>query len=807
MEYTVGRIATLIGARMVGDGSRVVRYLLTDSRSLSFPELTLFFGIVTSKGRGDSYVEALYQRGVRAFVVEASWQGNTAAMADATFLVVENTLVALQRLAECHRDEFSIPIVGITGSNGKTMVKEWLSEVVAAGRKAVCRSPRSYNSQIGVPLSLWLLDDRSEVGIFEAGISERGEMEALARIIRPTIGVLTCIGDAHSDGFASIDEKTREKCRLFADAEVVIYDGDDEIACRHVPQCERLFWSAKEASAPLFIADIQREDSSTTITYTYRGAPGRYTIPFTDEASVKCSFAVAAVALWLGCDLSAMGSLEPVAMRMEVKQGVRGCTLINDSYNSDIHSLDIALDFMGRRGGSRRTLILSDIRHSAMPKEHLYSEVVALAVSRGVSKVIGVGQDVCAARAVIRAPEGCQTHFFTTTQALIASGILDTLRCETVLLKGARAFHFEAVENILEQRVHETILEVNLNAIIANLNRHRAMMGARVRMCCMVKADAYGAGAVEVARTLEEHHVDYLAVAVADEGVTLRQAGITTPIMVMNPEMNALKTIFEYNLEPEVYSFRILEALIRTARREGRHTPLPVHIKVDTGMHRLGFDPKEMDALVAMLSAQREVIPRSVFSHFVGSDSEAFDAFSARQYEFFTSAANKLQAAFSHHIIRHMANSAAISHFPDRQMDMCRLGIGLYLGASTLRTTILQLRRVPAVDTVGYSRRGVLSRDSVIAALPVGYADGIDRHLGCGRGYCIVAGKRAPYVGNICMDVALIDVTGIDCHEGDSVEIFGDALPVTVLSDTLGTIPYEVLTSVSNRIGRVYVYS
>lgn len=794
---------------MVGDGSQAVRYLLTDSRSLSFPEMTLFFGIITEKGRGDRYVEALYQRGVRAFVVASSWQpvGGLEAMGDATFLVVENTLVALQRLAERHRDEFSIPIIGITGSNGKTMVKEWLGEVIAASGRAVCRSPRSYNSQIGVPLSLWLIDESSEVGLFEAGISERGEMEALARIIHPTIGVLTCLGDAHSDGFSSIEEKAQEKCRLFADAEVVVYDGDDEITCRYVPQCERLFWSTKDSAAPLFIAAIEKTADSTTIAYTYHGAAGRYTIPFTDEASVKCSFVVAAVALRMGCDLAPMESLESVAMRMEVKQGVRGCTLINDSYNSDIHSLDIALDFMSRRGEGRRTLILSDIRHSSIPREQLYRDVATLVVRWGVSKLIGVGQDICSVSAIISEQQGFQAHFFATTQELLASGIIDTLRGETVLLKGARAFHFEAVENILEQRVHETILEVNLNAIIDNLNHHRAMMGSGTKICCMVKADAYGAGAVEVARTLEEHHVDYLAVAVADEGVTLRQAGITTPIMVMNPELNALKTIFEYNLEPEVYSFRLLEALVRTARREGRHTPLPVHIKVDTGMHRLGFDPRDMDALVEKLLTQREVIPRSVFSHFVGSDSEALDAFSAHQYELFTAAANKLQAAFSHHIIRHMANSAAISHFPDRQMDMCRLGIGLYLGASTLRTTILQIRHVPATETVGYSRRGVLARDSVIAALPVGYADGIDRHLGCGRGYCIVAGKKAPYVGNICMDVALVDVTGIDCHEGDSVEIFGDNLPVTVLSDTLGTIPYEVLTSVSNRVGRVYVYS
>lgn len=499
-------------------------------------------------------------------------------------------------------------------------------------------------------------------------------------------------------------------------------------------------------------------------------------------------------------------------MRLEVKQGQHGCIIINDSYNNDINSLDIALDFMNRRGG-KRTLVLSDIDQSGMTAADLYREVNDLCIKRGVTKLIGIGEEMAAQSHAFLVGE---KHFYDTTDDFLSSEVFRQLHDEVILLKESRRFGFEHITELLEQKVHETILEVNLNAVVDNLNYYRSFLKPETKLVCMVKADAYGAGAVEVSKTLQEHRVDYLAVAVADEGVTLRKAGITANIMVMNPEMTAFKTMFDYDLEPEVYSFRLLDALIKAARKEGI-TGWPIHIKLDTGMHRLGFNVgggPEIDELIDRLKHQQAVIPRSVFSHFVGSDSDAFDDFSASQFRLFDEASRRLQSVFSHKILRHIDNSAGIEHFPERQMDMCRLGLGLYgvnprnnetlSTVSTLKTTILQLRHVKAGDSVGYSRRTILERDSVIGAIPIGYADGLNRHLGNRHGYCLVNGQRAEYVGNICMDVAMIDVTDIDCQEGDQVEIFGEHLPVTVLSDTIDTIPYEVLTGVSGRVKKVY---
>ena len=799
MNYTIEKIATLIGARRIGTADARIGWLLTDSRSLCFPEETLFFALKTQRNDGHRYIADLYRRGVRNFVVEPvinpTRLGGEVDYADVNFLVVPSPLEALQRLAERHRDEFSCPVVGITGSNGKTMVKEWLYQVLSPDHH-VTRSPKSFNSQIGVPLSVWLLNEQTEVGLFEAGISQPGEMQALADIIQPTIGVLTSIGAPHQENFRSMEEKCMEKLQLFHDAQAIIYSADDDLVSRCVRRSgfkgKRIGW--------------RREELLKT-----------YKLPFIDEASVECSLAVAATALYLGVtpeQLSErMARLEPVAMRLEVKEGQHGCTLINDSYNSDINSLDIALDFMSRRvnDNRRRTLILSDIFQSGMTPEELYREVNELCIKRGVSKMIGIGPQIATQAKVFALPEKL---FYATTEAFLHSKAFYSLHDEVVLVKGARPFGFDRITEQLEQKVHETILEVNLNAVVDNLNYYRSFLKPETKLVCMVKADAYGAGAVEVAKTLQDHRVDYLAVAVADEGVTLRKNGITQNIMIMNPEMTAFKTMFDYDLEPEVYSFRLMDALIRAAEKLGI-TGWPVHIKLDTGMHRLGFDPeKDIDEVISRLKGQNAIIPRSVFSHFVGSDSDDFDNFSAEQFHKFDVASKKLQSAFTHKILRHMDNSAAIEHFPERQMDMCRLGLGLYgvdprdnrmlHTVSTLKTTILQLRQVPKEETVGYSRKGILTRDSVIAAIPIGYADGLNRHLGRGACYCLVNGKKAPYVGNICMDVAMIDVTDIDCQEGDMVEIFGEHLPVTVLSDVLQTIPYEVMTSISSRVKKVY---
>ena len=819
LKYSIIKIATLIGARRVGNTDAQIGWLLTDSRSLCFPEETLFFALKSARNDGHKYISDLYRRGVRNFVVESRGiqeycPESGSEMKDANFLIVPSPLAALQRLAERHRDEFDIPIVGITGSNGKTMVKEWLYQILLPSQKIV-RSPKSYNSQIGVPLSVWLLNEQTEVGIFEAGISEPGEMMALRDIIQPTLGVFTSLGSAHQENFRSMEEKCMEKLELMHDTQAMIYCSDNDIVSRCIRRMqykgEKIAWSQCDEQVAFFVKAVD----GTKISYRYKGEDGAFEIPFSDEASIEDCITCAATALYLGITPEQLSErmplLEPVAMRLEVKEGQRGCILVNDSYNSDINSLDIALDFMVRREASKKTLILSDMYQTGVSPDQLYAQVSDLCVKRGIQKFIGIGPDLSAQADKIQIAD---KQFFLDVQHFLTSDTFSSLRDELILLKGARSFGFDQITEQLEQKVHETILEVNLNAVVANLNYYRSFLKPETKMVCMIKADAYGAGAVEIAKTLQDHRVDYLAVAVADEGVTLRKAGITANIMIMNPEMTAFKTMFDYDLEPEVYSFRLLDALIRAARKEGI-TGWPVHIKLDTGMHRLGFDPvNDMDELIDRLKHQNAIIPRSVFSHFVGSDSDGFDDFSARQFALFDEGSRKLQAAFTHKILRHMDNSAGIEHFPERQMDMCRLGLGLYgvdprdnriiNTVSTLKTTILQMRHVPAGDTVGYSRKGKIDRDSVIAAIPIGYADGLNRHLGNRRCYCLVNGQKAEYVGNICMDVAMIDVTGIDCHEGDMVEIFGEHLPVTTLSDIIDTIPYEVLTGVSNRVKRVY---
>lgn len=828
MSYTIESISERIGAQRVGDTPATIDWLLTDSRSLCFPEETLFFALTTFRSEGARYIADLYSRGVRNFVISEAVSIDTQRDSfsfdyykDANFLIVGNVLKALQKLAELHREQYQIPVIGITGSNGKTIVKEWLHQLLSPDR-VINRSPRSYNSQIGVPLSIWQMNENSQLGIFEAGISEPGEMRALQTIIRPTIGILTNIGGAHQENFSSLQEKCMEKLGLFKDCDVIIYNGDDDFISNCVAQAmlsaREIAWSRKDAERPLYISKVLKQDDCTVVSYRYLGMENTFTLPFIDEASIENALNCLGACVYLMLspeDISnRMAKLEPVAMRLEVKEGKNGCLLINDSYNSDLASLDIALDFLYRRSlskGLKRTLILSDILETGQLPPDLYRQVSQLVSNRGIERIIGVGNEIASCETCFN----IEKIFYPNTEALltaISHGALH-LENEIILIKGARRFGFDALTEILEKKVHETILEVNLGAMIANLNYYRSKLKKETKMVCMVKASAYGAGSYEIAKTLQEHHVDYLAVAVADEGSELRKAGITASIIIMNPEMTAFKTMFDYSLEPEVYSFHLLDSLIREAEKEGI-TNFPVHIKLDTGMHRLGFSSEDMPRLIERLKGQNAVIARSVFSHFVGSDSPKFDDFTRQQFEMFDAASLTLQAAFHHKIIRHICNSAAIERFPEKQLDMVRLGIGLYgvspidntiiNNVSTLRTTILQIRDVPAEDTVGYSRKGLLNRPSRIAAIPIGYADGLNRHLGNGHAYCLVNGMRAPYVGNICMDVCMIDVTDINCVEGDSVEIFGDHLPITVLSDVLETIPYEVLTSVSTRVKRVY---
>ena len=759
MSSSIENIEKVLGAKRFGDRSAQIDWILTDSRSLCFPEETLFFALKTKRNDGHKYLPELYERGVRNFVV-GELPADMKSFQDANFLQLANPLKGLQKLAEKHREQFQIPVIGITGSNGKTIVKEWLYQLLSPDR-VVTRSPRSYNSQIGVPLSVWLMNERTELAIFEAGISEMGEMEALQTIIKPTVGILTNIGGAHQENFFSLQDKCMEKLTLFKDCDVIIYDGDNELISSCVAKSlftsREIAWSKKDNERPLFIESIQKGEHATTIKYRYLGMPNEFSIPFIDDASIENSLHCLAVALYMMVSpeqiTERMARLEQIAMRLEVKEGKNGCVLINDSYNSDLASLDIALDFMSRRSddkGKKRTLILSDMLETGQSGKLLYRQVAELVHSRGVEKIIGVGEEIRTAAARFE----IEKYFFRTTEELLESDLLAGLRNEVILVKGSRAFHFDRISDRLELKVHETILEINLNALVDNLNYYRSKLKPETKMVCMVKASAYGAGSYEIAKTLQDHRVDYLAVAVADEGSDLRKAGITCSIMIMNPELTAFKTMFDYKFEPEVYSFHVL------------------------------------------------------------SDGAQFDSFTRRQIEMFEAASECLQEAFQHKILRHICNTAGIERYPGAQFDMVRLGIGLYgidpftnqiiHNVSTLKTTILQIHEVPKEETVGYSRKGHLERDSRIAAIPIGYADGLNRRLGNGHAYCLVNGQKAPYVGNICMDVCMIDVTDIDCKEGDKAIIFGDDLPVTVLSEILETIPYEILTSVSNRVKRVY---
>ena len=819
MTYSIDDIVRMTGAERHGFCPAGISWLLTDSRSLCFPTETLFFAIVTRRGDGHNYIPDLYSRGVRNFVV-SRLPDRMEDYEESNFLLVRDTLTALQTLAAQHRAAFDIPVIGVTGSNGKTMIKEWLYQLLEKDY-VVTRSPKSYNSQIGVPLSVWLLNKQSELGIFEAGISRKDEMGQLWKIIKPTIGIISNIGLAHQENFQSLQEKCIEKLKLFRDCDVIIYNGDNELIqdCvdKSVITAREIAWSRKNTEKPLFISSVEKGDTSTVIKYRYIGLENSFTIPFIDDASIEDALHCLAVCIYLMVPpekiTERMAQLEPLAMRLEVKDGKQGNILINDSYNSDISSLGIALDFMARRHDDKsrgRTLILSDILQSGWNPRELYRKVGQLVESRGITKFIGIGPDVSAWNKFFDVE---QKFFFNSTDEFLKSSVINGIHNELVLIKGARLFEFDRISERLELKVHETILEVNLQAIADNLDRYRSMLKPETRIVCMVKASAYGSGSIEVAKTLQDRKVEYLAVAVADEGAELRKAGITTSIMVMNPERTSFGTLFDQKLEPEVYSFHLLDMIIRAAEHNGI-TNFPIHIKIDTGMHRLGFAPDDVPELVRRLQRQTAVIPCSVFSHFVGSDSPDFDDFTKLQIERFNKAADTLQAAFKHHIIRHICNSAGIERFPQYQYDMVRLGLGLYginpldnqplETVCTLKTTILQIRELAKGETVGYSRKGKITKRSRIAAIPIGYADGLDRHLGNGKGYCLVNGQKAYYVGNICMDVCMIDVTDIECQEGDSVEIFGPNLPVHVLSDILGTIPYEIISTVSIRVKRVY---
>lgn len=821
MNYSIQTVSDIIKAVVVNTTNRPIDkpskvILLTDSRSLTFAENTLFFALSSVRDDGHKYIAELYTKGVRSFVIDQLLP-EFSTLTQAVFLHVPKVLVALQQLATYHRSLFSIPVIGITGSNGKTVVKEWAYQLLRTDYQ-VTRSPRSYNSQIGVPLSVWELTESTELAMFEAGISEMDEMSSLSHIIKPTIGIFTHLGTAHKEHFISQQLKCKEKLKLFKECNQLIYCLDDPILADCIEE-EGLrdigfTWSLKNKRADLLITSL--EDGR--IEGLYRKIKFSFDFPYTDAASIENTLHCVSLLLILGVPIETLSlripKLEPIAMRLEVKQGERQTILINDSYNSDLASLQIAIDFMARQAtekGFRKTVILSDILQTGYSRRELYLKVAESLRHKNVDRLIAIGYDISEYASVFT----MQSQFYPNTETFLAHFKSEDFEKEAILIKGSRSFHFERITEKLEKRHHTTILEVNLDSIVANLNTYRELLPEpTTRVICMLKAFGYGCGSIEVAKTLQHHRADYLAVAVVDEGVELRQAGITMPIMVMNPEMGTFATLFEYNLEPEVYSFKILDRLLDEASRQGiRH--YPIHIKIDTGMSRLGFELEDVDSLIAKLQINDQLQVKSVFSHLVGSDDPSLDSFTHQQVALFYQITAPICKAFSHHISRHILNSAGIERFPEYAMDMVRLGIGLY-GVSanglplkvvnSLKTNILQIREVSVHDTVGYGRRGHLLRDSRIAALPIGYADGIHRSLGNGALKVWVNGRLAPTVGSICMDVMMIDVTGIPCMESDCVEIFGVNHPVEEVAISMQSIPYEVFTSISPRVQRIYFH-
>jgi alanine racemase len=812
------KIAQLLKVSTKRDLDLEINWLLTDSRSLSFPNESLFFAIRTARNDGHNYITELYHQNLRYFVVTEMCP-EFDLLTDAVFLLVNDSLHALQQIVTAKRKEYNIPIIGITGSNGKTVVKEWLYQLLHADY-CITRSPRSYNSQIGVPLSVWAINNNTQLGIFEAGISEMHEMEHLEKIIQPTIGIFTNLGEAHQENFESLKQKCDEKLKLFKNVDLLIYCSDNELVNLSIAGSNfkgKLFSWGKNDNAILQILQINKTTLNTLIRFKYLGFESSIIIPFTDDASIENGLHCVALMLSLGINVDEIKRrilvLEAVAMRLEVKEGVRNCLIINDTYNSDLNSLGIALDFLNQQATAKnlsRTLILSDILQSGHSSEELYQTVADLVRNKNVQSFIGIGTQISMHASRF---ESIKKTFFENTEDFLKSQHFREFSNEIILIKGSRSFHFEDISERLELITHETILEVNLNALVDNLNYFRSKLRRETKMMCMVKAFAYGSGAVEVARTLQHHRTDYLAVAVADEGAELRHEGIRIPIVVMNPEKSSFGVIFDNKLEPEIYSFRLLDAFIASAEKLGI-TDYPVHIKIDSGMHRLGFEPHDLRQLINRLKDQNQVKIRSVFSHLSGSDDAKFDEFTRQQMSTFTFCADQISAAFSHYILRHILNSAGIERFPEFQFDMVRLGIGHY-GISSLKNTnlkqvcalktvILQIKNVKAGETVGYSRNGIVETDKRIAIIPIGYADGFDRKLGNGVGEVLVKGQRAKVIGNVCMDLVMIDVTDIEANEGDVVEIFGDNLTVLEVASWLNTISYEVLTSISRRVKRVY---
>jgi alanine racemase len=817
-QYTISNIQQITGAKgaIVHDAS--ITNLLTDSRKTINPEASLFFAL-SGRRDGHEFVADVYKAGIRNFVV--SKPIDQALYPDANFLLVADVLVALQRLAAHQRKQFELDVIGITGSNGKTIVKEWLYQLICPDKKIV-RNPKSYNSQIGVALSVWQIEEQHNLGIFEAGISTVGEMERLEHMIKPTVGVLTHIGSAHDEGFSSAEQKLEEKLKLFSNCQTIIYHYDALLKYKaEVPGKTQFCWSRKFEVADLYVFSETIISKKYYLRATFKGKEIECLVPFIDEASVENAIVCWATMLALGYDAQVcddrLEKLVPVSMRMELKQGIHDCSIIDDSYNSDIQSLEIALNFLNQQNQHQtRTLILSDIFQSGLEQDVLYKQVADMVEQKKVDKLIGVGKAILAQQALFTVP---QKYFYADTDSLLLVLADLNLEEETILIKGSRSFEFERVSRALVQKAHETVMEINLNALQNNLNFYKAKLGPDVKLMAMVKAFSYGSGSFEVANLLQFNKVDYLAVAYIDEGIALRNGGITLPIMVLNPEVSAFDKMVEFTLQPEIYSFTLFDEFVKFAQQKNIFD-YPVHIKIDTGMHRLGFEDFEVETLCDLLEENRYVHIQSVFSHLVASDAEVHDSYTLKQIRAFEKAYHQIEKVLKYKTMRHMANTSAITRWPVAQFDMVRLGIGLYgidgaikdevsalQPVATLKTSVSQVKKIKAGETVGYNRNGSLTKDGKIATVRIGYADGYLRAFGNGVGKMLVKGVIVPTVGNVSMDMCMLDVSEVpEIKEGDDVIVFNEEYKIEELAKQINTIPYEILTNISQRVKRVYFY-
>jgi Alr-MurF fusion protein len=826
-NYTLSFIAGITGGECILQHAddAIMLHLLTDSRKIVSPASSLFFAIKGDRRDGHDFIQDLHHLGVRNFVVAN--KEVVSKFSDSNFIVCDQPLTALQKLAAFHRSNFNFPVIAITGSNGKTIVKEWLYQLLREDYHIV-RSPKSYNSQIGVPLSVWQMKSDNDLAIFEAGISQTGEMKSLEAIIRPDTGIFTNIGSAHDENFGSTTEKIKEKLQLFINCKSLVYCKDyqqihdlvgDGIT---LPGQRTYFTWSRKVKADLQIGRISKGNGETEIQGIFKNRFINIHIPFSDDASIENAILCWAYLLFLNYDQDViaerMSLLSPVAMRLEMKEGINQCSIINDSYNSDLGSLTIALDFLNQqKQHTKRTVILSDILQSGKDELALYESVSELLSKKGVNRLIGIGTAINRQKDLFP----MEKRFFLSTEEFLKSYSANWFSNETILLKGARMFGFEQISKVLQQKAHETVLEINLNAVVHNLNYYRSRLKPETKIMVMVKAFSYGSGSFEISNMLQFHHVDYLAVAYADEGVELRKGGITLPIMVMNPEEQSFETMVNYKLEPEIYSFRVLQQfseLLKRKSEELQGARFPIHLKIDTGMHRLGFDEQDINELVVRIRNNRYLKIAGVFSHLAASDEAMHDGFTKHQADQFKKMADQISSHFSYKICQHLLNSAGIIRFPEYQFDMVRLGIGLHgIAASpheqkhlqmvaTLKTTISQIKTVKANDSIGYSRRGMVQRDSQIATVAIGYADGLNRRLGNGVGSMLVQGKKCPIVGSVCMDMTMLDITDVEAKEGDEVIVFGPGYTILDMAKDLGTIPYEVLTAVSQRVKRVYFH-